>query len=124
MSISRRDFIKLSGAALLTTHCAQNAVAPDPDAPDGGSTPETDAARALDGGHDAGIEPLADAGETPGECTSDAPSPDEPTEDVELGSIPLNAAMFPLGVMAGDVLSDRAMVWTRYDGDRPLAVRI
>lgn len=130
MSITRRDFLKLSGAALLATNCAEYELPPDAAMPDAGSDPEGDAGSGFDGGNDAGQDIGEDAGvaldggRTDGGCTSDEPSPGEPIEDVELGSIPVNRAMFPLGVMAGDVLTDRAMLWTRYDGDRPLAVRV
>jgi alkaline phosphatase D len=92
--------------------------------PDGGAATGSDGGLAFDGGQDAGVEPALDAGGSAGECTADEPAPGAPVGDVELGSIPLDGAAFPLGVMAGDVLSDRAMVWTRYDGDRPLAVRV
>jgi phosphodiesterase/alkaline phosphatase D-like protein len=131
MAITRRDFLKLSGA--IATGCAGIELAPDADMPDGGRLDENDAGSGFDGGRiepgddagmsmsDAGMEQAFDAGNSDAGCTSDEST--GPVEPTELGSIPQSAA-FPLGVMAGDMLPDRAMLWTRYDGMRPLTVRV
>lgn len=43
---------------------------------------------------------------------------------VDLDALPLRAADFPYGVMAGDATASRVMLWTRYTGDGTLAVQI
>ncbi|MFO0630425.1 MAG: alkaline phosphatase D family protein [Polyangiales bacterium] len=52
------------------------------------------------------------------------PGMDVRPADLELGSIPLSGSEFRRGVMAGDVTAARAMVWTRYAGDRDLLLRV
>ncbi len=64
----------------------------------------------------------SDAGPT--QCEPDDPMVGPPDPNLELGSITFNGVDFPLGVMAGDALPTRAMMWTRYDGAHPLVLRV
>lgn len=89
----------------------------------GDATEEPDAQTETDAASDARVR--ADAGaDANGRCTADDPTPSPDTTDFELNSVPYNGAGFPLGVMAGDALPTRAMVWTRYDGARAVRLRV
>jgi alkaline phosphatase D len=107
---SRRGFLKSTAltAAALATGCGGAAMGDD----DGG------------GPDDAGID--RDSG-----APMDASQPDGGAEEPDAGPPPEplvppeetpEATTFGLGVASGDVLPTAAMVWTRHDGDTPLAL--
>ena len=93
MSINRRDFLRITSASVAAGACSGLVNSGDP--VDGGPASGDDAGPRVDG----------------------APLPPPMTRDLD--AIPESAG-FPLGVMAGDALSDRAILWTRYDGGAPL----
>ncbi|CAN5709973.1 hypothetical protein BH09MYX1_BH09MYX1_02160 [soil metagenome] len=94
-SRSRREFLKLA-AALGVTACGPtvDGEAPPPPSPDGGIDASPDVT-AADAAPDAHVDTTV-----PG---------------VDLDGIALAAPDYPLGVMAGDATSSRAMLWTKYD---------
>lgn len=97
MSINRRDFLRITSASVAAGACSGLVSSGDP--VDGGPA-------SGDGG-----APAADGGSRPPPMTRDLDALAE-------------SAAFPLGVMAGDALADRAIVWTRYDGGAPLSAYV
>lgn len=106
--LSRRDFLQMTSASVAAGACSGVASGcgggrgrVTGNGPDGGPG----------GGDRDGGGPPADGG------------PVSPPMTRDLEAIP-ESANFPLGVMAGDALSDRAIVWTRYDGAASLAAYV
>jgi alkaline phosphatase D len=104
--VSRRAFLKLTGAASLAAGCGVDPLVnrdPVPGAPDDEALDDPADADLVDEDEDgvahADLDPLIEA----------------PESTVE-------SALFPLGVSAGDLDNDRVTLWTRYDGDAPLAL--
>ena len=167
MTLSRRDFLKLTGAAAVVSHCAApdaptespvgdarvdgadvDAVVVGPDAAADAmpvDLPRPDAMDATIGADagadvrlDAGVDARADAAlDARPDARADVPAmPDaaRPTcsapagtpvvRGVEFGGVALDLGSFPIGVMAGDMLPRRAMIWTRYDGGRRVVARV
>src|SRR5262245_11236208 len=99
---SRRDFLRIAalGTGSVALGCGANGAPPtssnDPTPPPSSTTPSV---------------PALDAG------TSYAPVVDTPE------SIP-ESSSFGLGVASGDVTSERALLWTRYDGAGNLGLRV
>lgn len=95
-------------------------------------TDARDASIGADAGFDARADARADVGPDAGlDARPDVTAPrcrapaDAPVRrDVVLGSLPLREGAFPLGVMAGDMLATRAMIWTRYDGSARVVARV
>jgi alkaline phosphatase D len=103
--VSRRAFLKLTGAASLAAGCGVEPLVDRPRSPAPDDAPPDDDAHA----------PLDDVDEL-GSARADV----DPL--VELPENTVESALFPLGVSAGDLDSDRATLWTRYDGEAPLAL--
>jgi alkaline phosphatase D len=139
MKWTRRRFLKVAGVAVGTSACGTTTTG------NGGDVADTNAALAdwnasldsntgvdarlemdaTDGAFDAALDAQLDA--RVGDAGRCAPTDAGPTPgarpDLGFASIPLSAN-FPQGVMAGDALPRRAMVWTRYAGMRSLVLRV
>ena len=97
---TRRSFLQIS-AALAASACSDPLSSPDVEP--GGEAPPA-----------PGLDPrpevdLQRAAAVPG---------------INLDSVPVRAADFPYGVMAGDATDDRAMLWTKYSGSGTLGVQL
>ncbi|MCA9604517.1 MAG: alkaline phosphatase D family protein [Myxococcales bacterium] len=106
--MGRRAFLgtTVAGAAGLAIGCGDGTMPMTDAGPDA-----RDAAMARDGG-----APPEDGGPTEdGGTDAGAPEPVVPPEDTPEGTT------FGLGVASGDVTSEAAILWTRYDGAMPLA---
>jgi alkaline phosphatase D len=95
--VKRRDFLRLTAASLVAGCATRGANGPD-------------------AGADDGLAP-ADGADI------DAAPPPPPPMTRDLGAISKSTA-FALGVMAGDALEDRAVLWTKYGGTRALAIYV
>jgi alkaline phosphatase D len=96
--LSRRDFLRVTSAAMAASACSGAISGRDPESDGGPGEPG-------DGG---------------------ASTPDAaiiPPEPRDLHAMP-TSAMFGLGVMAGDATSDHSMLWTRYGGSEELRVYV
>ena len=105
--VSRRAFLKLTGAASLAAGCGVEPLV----------------------NHGPRLPPASDAADDDLDPVNDALADDElgTTRDdvdplVELPETTAETALFPLGVSAGDLDGDRVTLWTRYDGDAPVAL--
>ncbi|MCB9598322.1 MAG: hypothetical protein H6719_36750 [Sandaracinaceae bacterium] len=102
--IGRRAFLGTTAAAAagLALGCGDGTTTDGGLAPDAGGAGD---AGATDAGADAGADAGTDAG---------APEPIAPPEDTP------EVDAWGLGVASGDVTTDAAILWTRYDGAAPL----
>jgi len=104
--LSRRDFLRLASASLAAGACSGVVSSGEGGEPDGTG--------ALDG---------SPGGPGDGGSRIDGGEVVRPPVTRDLGAIP-ESQSFPLGVMSGDATSDRAMLWTRYDGAAQLAAHV
>ena len=148
MSWTRRRFLKVAGTgvAVATGACGTTTGTGSDagDAPDSAASDALDRVAPIDGApidtmppfdaggmdafdasmDDAALDALDDvpADTGPYQC---GPATDPAAHpELAIGNVPLNAASFPQGVMAGDALPDRAVLWTRYGGMRSLFVYV
>lgn len=107
----RRDFIRTTAVVGIgvTVGCGGGADGDDPG--DGGPD-----AHAPDAGAPTDAGPSADAGDRDGGTDAGPPEPPDPPEDTP------ESDAFPLSVASGDVTTETALLWTRYDGGEPLRV--
>ena len=131
MKLTRRGFLALAGAA-ATAACDVGVTPQTPSADasleDAAATEDvtaTDATSPDDAPNEAAVDDAAvddaavDAAEPEDATTpSDAPGVDATMMLPELG------AVFPLGVMAGDMDARSAVLWTRFTGRASLALRV
>jgi alkaline phosphatase D len=107
LRLNRRDFLRIASASVAAGACSGIVSSAGGDGADGDGR--------ADGGSGGGGGDAGGGGADGGTVT--------PPMTRDLAAIP-ESASFPLGVMAGDAMADRAMLWTRYDGAASLAAYV
>lgn len=126
-TLSRRSFLKLSGAATLALTGCQPASMFERDGGDAHTESGHDGHPNFPSdaiAHDDGAQPDTNTYDAATDGTQDASLDGNRDLPEDFASIPEIPGDFPLGIMAGDVTPTQVVLWTRYTGTGVLALRV